>query len=425
MQNLGVDLRWSNFSGSSLFNELRFSHTWIIGKTGMGKSTEMIALAVDDIVNGDGIAFFDPHGDAIDEILQFVPPHRRRDTILYDPSDLEFPIAFNPLCNIDPDNRAFMANAMLDMFKSRWGDSWGPQLEQFLYNGVAALLDVPDSTLVGLKYLLTSRKYRKRVVGEPARGRREETGYVRDPVVKDFWRTDIAKHMPEKEQREKTLSTLNKIGKMISDPAIRNSIGQPRSRIDFNEIMDNGKILLVRLPQGRLGIDKASLIGSLLMSNLHLAALSRGDKRRPFHVYVDECQYFAPTTLAHMLSGIRKFGVSLTLAHQYLDALPDELRSALIGTVGTIIAFRLGFSDAEMLAPEFSFERGNRTFADLSPFTAYVRTGGVTSLVATRTPEGRKFPSSPRKIRRNNRIQYAVRRDIVDAKISRFIENNA
>lgn len=389
MQNLGRDLSWKNYNGSSIYNEQRFSHTWIIGKTGMGKSTEMNALAVDDILNGDGVAVFDPHGDSIDEILQFIPPRYRRKTIVYDPSDLEWPIAFNPLFDIDPDHRAFMANVILDMFKAKWGDSWGPQLEQFLYNGVAALLDAPDATLVGLKYVLTSKKYRKRIVGEPARGKRPETGYVLDPVIKDFWRTDIAKHMPDKEFREKVQSTVNKIGKLISDPAIRNSIGQPRSKLDFRDIMDSGGILLVRLPQGKLGIDKASLIGSLLLSNLHLAALSRSADRRPFHIYVDECQYFAPTTLAHMLSGIRKFGVSLTLAHQYLDALPEELRAALIGTVGTIVAFRLGVSDAEKLAPEFSLERGNRTFADLEPYTAYVRTGGYTSHIATRMPEGR------------------------------------
>ena len=195
--------------GTPIVNERRFTHTHVIGKSGVGKSTALERWAIDDILNGEAIAFFDPHGHSAAEILKHVPPERRRDVIVFDPADRRFPIGFNPLHNIARERIPFVASSLVDSFPSLWASSWGPQLEQFLYNGIAALLEVPDGTLLGLKFLLTAPDYRRRLLA-----------HVRDPLIRDFWASDFERHMPEREQRERTLSTLNKIGALIADPSL-------------------------------------------------------------------------------------------------------------------------------------------------------------------------------------------------------------
>jgi hypothetical protein len=229
--------------------------------------------------------------------------------------------------------------------------------------------------------------------------------------------------MTERERRERTLSTLNKLGALISDPLIRRTVGQPRSAIDLAEVLRDGKILIVALPQGELGIEKSSLIGSLLMSQLHLAALSRGADRRPFHVYADECHHFGAATLAEMLSGIRKFGVSLTLANQYLDQLPRKLKAALLGAAGTIVSFRIGALDTPFIEPEFQLARDDQSLCELQPYQAYARTGFTTHLLTMPEIEAQAFPGGPQKIRNACRTNFAADPDQVEARIQRFIEN--
>jgi type IV secretory pathway TraG/TraD family ATPase VirD4 len=321
----------------SITEEERSRHLWVIGKTGVGKSTFLLNVIAQDIRAGNGIGIFDPHGTLADAVLSLIPPRRRKDVVLFDPSDRDFPIGFNIFHNVPEERRPFVASSVVDCFKAIWGASWGPQLEMFLYAASAAVLDFPDGTLLGVKQIMTSKIYRARVLGN-----------VRDPAVRDFWQTDFAKHMPEKEQRERTLSTLNKIGQLITDPTIRNIIGQPRSRLSFREIMDDRKIFIARLPQGELGIQKSSLIGALLISALHTAALQRPQHSTPFHVTVDEFHNFG-LGFNEMLSGIRKFGVTLTLCHQYLAQLDDDLANAMIGTIGATLAFQLGGNDAVRL----------------------------------------------------------------------------
>jgi Type IV secretory system Conjugative DNA transfer len=299
---------------------------------------------------------------------------------------------------------------VVDCFKAIWGHSWGPQLEMFVYAGVAALLDKADGTLMGLKFLLTSPSYRKRVLAN-----------VLDPAIRDFWETDFATHMPEREQRERTLSTLNKIGALIADPAIRNSIGQSRSAIDFADILDRRMIFIARLPQGELGIEKSSLVGALLLSNFHLNALRRKD-RTPFHLYLDEFHHFGNATVIEMLSGIRKFGVSLTVACQYLDQLSPSLLAGVLGTVGTMLAFRTGALDAETLAPEFELTRDDAPLSALPPFRAYARTDRTTELRMPPLPPTLRS-STARKVRGRCRSQYALPRQVIDERIARFIRN--
>jgi hypothetical protein len=394
-----------------VYNTNRFTHTWVLGKSGAGKTTALLRWAIDDIHAGDGVAFFDLHGDAAQELLCYVPRHRRGDVLFYDPSDRDYPIGFNILDSVPDENKPFVASSVVDTFKSIWGHSWGPQLELFLYASTAALLDVPNGTLLGIKFLLTSPSYRRRVLA-----------YIRDPAIRDFWETDFGKHMPEREQRERTLSTLNKIGAIISDPQIRNSVGQPRTAIDFRAILDHQKILIISLPQGKLSITKASLIGALLLSNLHLTALGR-TKRDPFHVYIDECHHFGTATLTEMLSGIRKFGVSLILGHQYMSQLPEDFRAALIGTTGTLVSFRVGVTDAEILSQELDLMSDDAPLTQLPPHTAYAKTDQTTYYLRMPAPSRPRCEDSARKILNAARHRVAVPRDAVERKIHRFIEN--
>ena len=414
--NLGLVRRFNpkrkEYHYQPIVNDRRFSHSWVIGKTGVGKSTALVRWAIDDILAGDGLAFFDPHGDAAEEILCHIPRERRADVIYFNPSELC--IGFNPFDTVPEERKAFVASALTDSVKAAWGydGMTTPVLDQMLFNGARAMMDMGDGTLLGLKFLLTSADYRKRVIAQ-----------IKDPAIRDFWAVDFEAHMTERERRERTASTLNKLGALISDPVIRQTIGQPRSAIDLAEILEAGKVLIIALPQGKLGIDKSALIGSLLMSQLHLAALSRGDNRRPFHIYADECHHFGAATLAEMLSGIRKFGVSLVLAHQYLEQLPLKLRAALIGTAGTIVSFRIGARDVPYIEPEFQLKRDDYSLCELEPYEAYVRSGLITHRLTMPEITAHAFPSAPRRIRNACRSRYGADPAEVERRIARFIAN--
>lgn len=345
-----------------LADSYRFQHRYILGKTGVGKSTTLLALMRADLERGDGLFYIDPHGGDADRLLEHVPPSRRMDVILFDPSDIAHPAPINLLEGVGPDWRPFVASSVLDTFKSVWGyDRLStPVMDQYLYNSAAALLDAPDGTLTGIKLMLTRAAFRERVLA-----------HVRDPIIRDFWERDYAA-MPERERRETARSTLNKIGMLLADPRIRNTIGYPRSAIDIDRVLCEGKVLIARLPQGKLGLQKTAMLGALLLARIHAAALMRGERGQPFHIYLDEAHHFGTGTLIEMLSGVRKFGVSLTLCHQYIGQLSTPLRDAVLGAVGTKLVFRVGLADAEALRHEFPEDRINFTVAELRPFQARV-----------------------------------------------------
>lgn len=340
----------------------RFHHRYILGKTGVGKSTLMLALMLEDIAAGDGLFYIDPHGQDADRLLEYIPESRRRDVILFDPSHLDQPQPINVLADVAPEWRPFIATSTVDTFKSVWGyDGLAtPVMDQVLYNSTAALLEAPKATLFGIWRMLTDERYRTTVLE-----------HVTDPVVRGFWEREFAPLTP-REQREMTRSTLNKIGMLMADPRIRATLGRARSAIDLPGILD-GKIMIARLPQGRLGLSKTRVLGSILLARLHAAALARPDTR-PFHIYLDECHHFGTGTLIEMLSGVRKFGVSLTLCHQYLDQLPVQLRQAVLGSVGTKIVFRVGLADAEALRHELPANAIMHSVAETAPFQARVST---------------------------------------------------
>lgn len=327
----------------------RSRHMYIIGKTGMGKSTLLENLAIQDIQNGEGVVFIDPHGGTARKLLEYVPEHRVRDVIYFAPADLDHPISFNVLENVDPDKRHLVAGGLMNAFKKIWVDAWSARMEYILNNILLALLEYPGSTLLGVNRMLTDKDFRKDVIA-----------HVTDPSVKDFWIKEFANYT-DKYAAEATPAIQNKIGQFTANPVIRNLIGQPKSSFDFRRVMDEKKIIIVNLSKGELGPDNMRLIGGMIVTKLYLAAMSRANvssdvlsRLPPTYFYVDEFQNFANESFSEILSEARKYKLALTVANQYMDQMTDEVRAAVVGNVGTLISFRVGSTDAEILEKEFT-----------------------------------------------------------------------
>lgn len=330
-------------------DEDRARHMYIIGKTGMGKSTLLENLAIQDIQNGEGLCFIDPHGGTAETLLSYVPEHRIRDVIYFAPFDLDYPIALNVMEDIGADKRSLVASGLVGAFKKVWVDAWSPRMEYLLNNALLALLEYPGSTLLGVNRMFADKNYRALIVNN-----------VSDPSVKAFWTDEYAKYS-DKFATEATAAIQNKVGQFAANPLIRNIVGQPKSTFDIRRVMDGKKILIVNLSKGRLGEGNANLIGSMIITKIYLAAMSRADvgpeavrDLPPFYLYVDEFQSFANESFADILSEARKYKLSLTIAHQYIEQMSEEVRAAVFGNVGTMIAFRVGAYDAEVLEKEFA-----------------------------------------------------------------------
>ena len=327
----------------------RSRHTYVIGKTGMGKSTLLENMAVQDINNGEGLAFIDPHGKTAELLLEYVPKERIKDVLYFAPFDLDYPISFNVMEDVGYEKRHLVASGLMSAFKKIWVDAWSARMEYILNNVLLSLLEYPDATLIGVNRMLVDKEYRKKVVDN-----------ISDPSVKAFWTDEFAKY-GDRYMQEAGAAIQNKIGQFISNPLIRNIIGQPKSTFDIREIMDNKKILIINLSKGRVGEANANLLGSMLITKIYLGAMSRADsspallKHLPdFYLYVDEFQSFANESFADILSEARKYKLALTVAHKYIEQMSDEVRAAVFGNVGTMIAFRVGSYDAEVLEKEFA-----------------------------------------------------------------------
>lgn len=329
--------------------EDRSKHLYVIGKTGMGKTVLLQNMAVQDIQNGNGIAFIDPHGEVTASLLDYVPEERVKDVIHFAPFDADFPISFNVMEDVGYDKRHLVVSGLVSTFKKIWPDVWSPRMEYILSNTLFALLEYPNSTLLDVNRMLVNKEFRKDVVS-----------HITDPVIKSFWTEEFANYT-DRYTQEATPAIQNKIGQFVSNPLIRNIVGQPKSSFDFREAMDSKKILIINISKGRIGDTNAKLIGSMLIIKIYLAAMSRADttatelaKLPPFYFFVDEFQSFANETFADILSESRKYKLSLIIAHQYIGQMPDEVREAVFGNVGTMIVFRVGADDAEVLEKEFS-----------------------------------------------------------------------
>jgi hypothetical protein len=346
----------------------RTRHTYIIGKTGMGKSTVLENMAVQDIQNGNGMAFIDPHGKTADLFLQYIPEERIKDVIYFAPFDIEHPISFNVLEDVGVDKRHLVVNGLMSAFKKIWVDAWSARMEYILNNILLALLEYPGATIIGVNRMLADKDYRNKVVAN-----------VKDPAVRAFWIDEFAKY-GEKYMQEAGAAIQNKIGQFISNPLVRNIIGQQKSSFDIRRVMDEKKILIINLSKGRVGEQNANLLGSMLITKIYLGAMSRADvpesvlKKLPqFYLYVDEFQNFANESFADILSEARKYKLNLTIAHQYIEQMSEEVRAAVFGNVGTMIAFRVGSFDAEVLEKEFSPVFESTDIVNLGMYQIYLK----------------------------------------------------
>ena len=346
----------------------RTRHVYVIGKTGMGKSTLLENMAVQDIQNGNGMAFLDPHGGTAEKLLNYIPEHRIKDVLYFAPFDLEHPISFNVLEDPGPDKRFLVVNGLMSVFKKIWVDAWSARMEYILSNILLALLENPGSTMIGINRILADKAYRKSVVDN-----------VKDPAVKAFWVNEFEKY-GERYMQEAGAAIQNKIGQFISNPVIRNIIGQPKSSFDIRKIMDEGKIMIINLSKGRVGETNTNLIGSMLITKIYLAAMSRADapekvlKTLPnFYLFVDEFQSFANESFANILSEARKYKLNLTIAHQYVEQMEEEVRAAVFGNVGSMIIFRIGPIDAEIFEKEFAPQFTAEDIVNLGSYQMYLR----------------------------------------------------
>ncbi|MFZ2593497.1 MAG: type IV secretion system DNA-binding domain-containing protein [Minisyncoccia bacterium] len=327
----------------------RDRHMYVIGKTGMGKSTLLENLAIQDIQHGEGLCFIDPHGQTAEKLLEYIPESRKKDVLYFAPFDTEFPIGFNVMEDVGYDKRHLVVSGLMSAFKRIWGpESWSARMEYILQNALLALLEYPDTTLVDVNRMLTNAQFRKKV-----------TEFVTDPIVKRYWVEEFAGYT-DRYTKEATPAIQNKIGQFVSNPLIRNIVAQPNSTFNIRELMDNRKIFIVNLSKGRVGETNADLLGSMIVVKTYLAAMSRAEetaaglaKLPPYYLYVDEFQSVANDSFANILSEARKYKLSLTIAHQYIEQVSEEIQAAVFGNVGTTISFRVGPMDSEVLEKMF------------------------------------------------------------------------
>lgn len=395
-------------------------HVYIIGKTGMGKTELLKNMIVQDIRRGNGVGFIDPHGEAAEEILDYIPEERLKDVVYFNPSDLDNPIAFNIMEDVDPNYRHLVAGGLMAVFKKIWPDVWSSRMEYILNNTILALLEIPGSTLLGINRLMSDPEWRAEIVNK-----------LQDPVVKAFWTKEFARYT-QRYEVEATAAIQNKIGQFISVPLIRNIIGQEHSTINIRKIMDEKKIFIMNLSKGRVGEESSRLLGALLITKLQLAAMSRVDipekERADFILYIDEFQNFSTESFATILSEARKYRLSLILAHQYITQMDETVRDAVFGNVGTMIIFRVGADDAEFLEREFSPEFFIQDLVNLPKQNIYVKLAidGVTSrpFSAETLPPVTSFaPSIRDQIIKQSSLTYGTVRKLVEERIAKNTED--
>ena len=399
----------------------RRRHMYLVGKTGMGKSTILENMIIDDIRAGNGVMVVDPHGDLAEKIIEYIPTGRINDVIYFNPADIEYPIAFNVVEQVEPHLRHLVASGLIGVFKKLWADSWGPRLEYILRNAILAILDYPGSTLLAIIRMLADKNFRKKVIEK-----------IQDPVVKSFWVNEFAGYA-NNFASEAVSPIQNKVGQFLSSSLIRNIVGQVKSSIDLREVMDGGKILILNLSKGRIGEDNSALLGAMMITKVQLSAMSRVDisekDRKDFYLYIDEFQNFTTDSFANILSEARKYRLNLIMAHQYIEQLGEIVKPAVFGNVGTLVVFRVGATDAEELVKEFTPVFLEEDLVNLSKYEFYIKLmiGGVSSDpfsargLAPLTEEEKT--GNKEKVVKVSRERYAKQRSVVEDKILRWHEN--
>jgi len=400
----------------------RNRHVYVIGKTGMGKSTLLENMAIQDIQNGEGLGIIDPHGGFAEKMLDYVPESRIKDVIYFAPFDTDYPMSFNVMEDVGADKRHLVASSLMSIFKKIWVDAWSARMEYILNNTILALLEYPGSTLLGVNRMFSDKDFRKKVVNN-----------VQDASIKAFWINEFAKYN-DKYMQEATIQ--NKIGQFTANPLIRNIIGQGKSSFNTRSIMDDKKILIMNLSKGRIGETNTALLGGMLITKIYLGAMSRADltehqiKQLPaFYLYVDEFQSFANETFANILSEARKYNLNLTIAHQFIEQMTDDVRAAVFGNVGTTITFRVGPFDAEILekifAPKFTAEDiVNLSFTQIYLSLMINGAGSQPFSAVTIAPFPRPDISFRELVAKNSREVFAKPKAIVEEVIQAWHDEN-
>ncbi|MEA3272303.1 MAG: type IV secretion system DNA-binding domain-containing protein, partial [Patescibacteria group bacterium] len=398
----------------------RRRHIYVVGKTGMGKTTLLENMLFADIMAGHGCCLVDPHGDSAEKVLDFIPSNRINDVIYFNPADVENPIGFNILEVTNPEHKHLVAAGLMGVFKKIWPDVWSARMEYILNNAILALLDYPGSTLMGINRLMIDKEYRKKVIAK-----------IKDPVVKDFWSKEYV-GWQDRFRNEAIAPIQNKVGQFLSASVIRNIVSQVKSSINLREIMDNNKILIVNLSKGRIGEDNMRLLGGMLITKIQLAAMERieisEEKRKDFYLFVDEFQNFVNPSFAAILSEARKYRLNLFVAHQYIEQLVADgdstVRDAVFGNVGTLICFRIGGQDAEFLEKEFTPTFEIEDFVNLTKFDIYLKLmiEGVASnpFSATTLPPLHERQGNEEKVIKVSRERYSEKREVIEDKILRW-----
>lgn len=394
-------------------------HIYIIGKTGAGKTTLLRNLILQHIALGHGVGLIDPHGDLAEDLLHHIPPWRADHLVYFNPGDLEFPIGLNPLANVAPDNRHLVASGIVSALKGIWRDSWGPRLEYILYNAVSALLDCRNATLLGVNRMLMDDAFRAKVIRK-----------IKDPFTRSFWAEEYAGY-DERFKREAIAPIQNKLGQFLLNPVIRNILGQVKSKVSIPWIMNNERLFIANLSKGRIGEDKANLLGSLLVTQFQLGAMERSNipehDRRDFYLFIDEFQNFSTDTFASILAEARKFRLCLILSHQFIDQLSLPVRQAVFGNVGTSIVFRIGRSDADVMEKEFDATFSAHMLTDLKRHDAVVKLledgDNKMPFLANMFPPMERPVGRKAKLIARSRERFAIPRATIEDKLNRWMKN--
>lgn len=415
-----------NFRGSNKLFGIkrgdRRQHMYIIGKTGTGKSTLLHNLIIQDIARGEGLCVIDPHGELVESLLNKIPEERVGDVIYFNPADTEHPIGFNVLELPDPKYKHLVASGLMSVFTKIWANVWSARMEYILNNAILALLDTPNSTLIGINRILTDKDYRQKIVSN-----------IKDPVVRAFWVNEY-EEWQDKFRNEAIAPIQNKVGQFLSTDLIRNIVCQSKSTINIFDIMNQGKILLINVSKGKIGEDNSALLGAMFITKIQMAAMERvripEEERLDFYLYVDEFQNFATESFAGILSEARKYRLNLILAHQYVGQLTSgtstQIRDSIFGNVGTIIIFRVGAKDAEFLEKEFAPEFSVEDMVSLPNYNIYIKmvVDGVAyrPFSATILPPFKTYSSAvtAEKIIENSRKKYGRPRYLVEEEIKEF-----
>lgn len=346
-------------------NKDRTRHIWAVGKTGTGKSTMMANMIIDDFKKDRGVAYIDPHGDTCEILLDYIPSHRINETVYFNPADRDFPIVINPLEVTNKEEAELVVSGLMSIFTKVWANVWSARMEYILRNSFMSLTEYPNATLADVLKILVDRGFRNNVLQK-----------VTDPSLVHFWKEEYEK-MPDRLQKEAIAPIQNKVGQFVTSPLIRRIIGKPRSTLSLEKVINEGKILLANLSQGRLGEDNANLLGAMIITQIQLAAMRRvnipAEERKPYYLFVDEFQNFATDSFIKILSEIRKYNLSLTLANQYMAQIPENVRKAILGNAGTIITFSAGAEDAATLSKEFAEVFSESDLVNLANFQIAIK----------------------------------------------------